>query len=372
MKLHSKSTIFITLFSCVIFLFSCGPKEQKISNEEAVMVAKTIEERMAKHDAAILNSFINEKEFAKRMRKITGGKYGIELRKGVASALTERKIGNEVLKNMGNEGSYQFVKSYVKDNRQHLIFRLFTSDNAINYHDFELVKLNDKIKAADVYVYTTGENFSKTLVDLLGPTMNTDDWSAAEKERVNLITKLNNYNKKKEFTESKKLLDNSPAEFKKEKIYHLLQMQVATSLDDDEAHNKAVADYKASFPDEPNIYLVQIDYFFAKEDYAGSLECVNKLDSIINKDVFLDYYRALIYKMMSEHTQMRNSLERLRTSFPKFSKGLVELMYLYADEEEYEKAAAILSEYKQLPDKKQEFIDDMYLLYPEVEKWTKP
>ena len=101
-----------------------------------------------------MNSFLIKSEDKEIIEFNTGFSDGF--RKGF-------DYGNIMVKEIGKDGSYDFFKSYVDEHQQyHLVFRLF-SEAGLNYHDYKLKETGNSIKIVDVYVYVTGEDFSKTI-----------------------------------------------------------------------------------------------------------------------------------------------------------------------------------------------------------------
>ena len=84
-------------------------------------------------------------------------------------------------------GGYELVRRYEKDGRQHLLFRLFGDDGDINYHDFQLIRGDQGVRADDVFIYASGEQISKSVtVSLLGEAR-ADDMTDEEKETARLV-----------------------------------------------------------------------------------------------------------------------------------------------------------------------------------------
>lgn len=72
-------------------------------------------------------------------------------------------MGSKIVEAISKEGSYELVRIYEKDSKQHMIFPRLYSDGSINYHDMELKRKKGDIKIADIFVYTSGENLSVTI-----------------------------------------------------------------------------------------------------------------------------------------------------------------------------------------------------------------
>ena len=61
------------------------------------------------------------------------------------------------------------------------------------------------------------------------------------------------------------------------------------------------------------------------------LAAVNGLDSQINKDPLLDFYRYLSYNLLEDEEKGRVCLNRLLKNMPDFQKGYLELIAVELD-----------------------------------------
>ncbi|HNC39184.1 MAG TPA: hypothetical protein PK492_07445, partial [Chitinophagaceae bacterium] len=75
-------------------------------------------------------------------------------------------------------------------------------------------------------------------------------------------------------------------------------------------------------------------------------ESVNKLDEMINKDPFLDYYRYLISNLKKDNTNAKKYLVSFVNNFPDFEDGILELILTYREDGEKEKADSLIKSYK--------------------------
>jgi hypothetical protein len=124
-----------------------------------------------------------------------------------------------------------------------------------------------------------------------------------------------------EYAKASQEYEKLPASIKKEKAYQLMHVSIQSHLSN-ESYIGALNEYKALFPNDPNMYLLMIDAYTLQKNYPMALESVNKLDSIVGKDPFQDYERGLIYKLMDDTANERICLERLHRNMPDFQKAV--------------------------------------------------
>src|SRR5688500_5841959 len=162
--MHKNSLLFLLLFTFLIE--GCSPKEQPNTKKEAIEFAKKLEYTIAKRSSNMLDSVFYAPAFAKRIANHSGIKYNSKFVNNVSDAMHNLKWGKDIIRSMGKEGTYEFVRHYEKNQHHHAIFRLF-SDEGFNYYDFELVKFNNQVKAVDIYVFSLGEDISKTFANTM-------------------------------------------------------------------------------------------------------------------------------------------------------------------------------------------------------------
>jgi tetratricopeptide (TPR) repeat protein len=354
----------LLLFAIESFLIGCSTGEQPVTKEDAVQFAAMIEKSVNRGDAGKLDSVFDIKSFSEHMMLGTSKSIGKNLMEGAAVGLTNGHFGRQVVRSMGKKGFYQLVKHYEKDNKHHVLFRLF-SDNKINYHDFELMKRNDKVKAADVYVYTSGENLSKTMSDaLLMMQEKMPGMSKKDLDKISMMKTIRSLMTGGDYVKANEYYDQLPAEFKKQKLFQVIHVQITSQLGENE-YSTAMEEYRASFPNDPNMHLLMIDAYILKKEYSKALESINKVDSLIDKDVFLDYYRSFAYKLMEDKTSSRKCLERLHTNMPAFKDGIIELLSNYLDAKETGKAVSLMKDAERKKQLAEDDLQYLFILYPD-------
>ncbi|WP_207492698.1 tetratricopeptide repeat protein [Aridibaculum aurantiacum] len=352
--------LFSITFYC-LFL-SCNVIDPPVTDEEAKAFAKEIETSFAKKNPSVFNDLIDPSTFRERVKDAGKGKVENSVLNEITKGLEKRKLGNEILQLLGEEGTYELVKHYKEDNEQHLLFRMYGS-SGLNYHDMELVRRGDKLKVADLYVYITGENMSKTLADVsIGMQSYYKDNMRTADANNKEILELRKMITTKRFEEAKEKFDGLPNELKKQKNFQLMNIMILSEVDHD-AYKEAINTFAKRFPNEPNLYLVMIDHHFLQEDYKAALNDVDQLDALINKDPFLDLYRGNIYNAMDDSEMAIKHFERLEKNMPAFGDGIIELAALYLKTDQQAKAKDLMAKHKQhLPEAKLNIIS---ILYPD-------
>ncbi len=338
-----------------------------MSKEEASKLAKEIESSVKQKQTEKLNNIFAADAFTKRITSASSKKIDNSLLLGIRKGINELHFGQQILTGIGPKGSYQLVKQYEKEATQHLIFR-FYSPSGINYHDYELIKTAEGIKAADVFIYLSGENLSKTMAETL--MMMTEDYKDMSKEdlekfeslkKIRKLISLNEYQKANEFYEE------LPQNLKDQKLLQVMHVLIASGLTE-ERYQQAMEEFLKRYPNEPNMQLMLIDRYILKKEYSKALSCINAIDSMINKDPFLDYFRGVVYGMEDSNDKAVVCLERLNVNMPEFSSGTVELIARYAQGHNERKASELIRKYEKSADYDSSTLETIYLLYPNLKK----
>jgi len=336
------------VLALLILLSSCSPKEAKeepVSKEEALAFSGKLDSSIRYKLPYLFNSLINKKVFTDKIAAASGTKVDANIMKGVEDGLKQMDLGQNIIQGIRDNGFYELVKQYEKNNKQHLLFRLY-SDAGLNYHDFELTKRKGEVGIADMYIYLSGENLSKTLGDLLTSFSELKgDHDSEPYVQAKAVRKMKELYQSGEVEEAKDYYEQLPESLKKQKAIQIMNIQISSKIDD-EAHTKAIKSYQSFYPDEANINLLQLDYFITQRDYKSSMDAIDKLDAMINTDPFLDYIRALVSNLMNEPAQSITYLERLHKNMPTYGDGELELIAHYLDNADEDKANALIEDYK--------------------------
>jgi hypothetical protein len=91
---------------------------------------------------------------------------------------------------MAGEGSFKMIKQYEKGGSQHAVFRI-RGGNGFSYIDMELTKLKEKVGIADMFLFSSGENLSASLAELVQKLMTHEKTAIGDAltERLNTISR---------------------------------------------------------------------------------------------------------------------------------------------------------------------------------------
>lgn len=206
---------------------------------------------------------------------------------------------------------YDFVNySYSNDtNTYYMLFRIYSAETGINYHNYRVSVLNNNFSFNDIYVYLTGEELSKTLERFYFyslPKKSLFDFFGEDNlaEFLKLVEGVDYYNKG-DFKNAYKKMNAVKGDIGNDKFVLVLKAICASNINDD-LYKDAIKSIMDTYPDDATLYLSQIDYFLLNKNYDKAQELFRRLKEDTSDDFLdllmgnveferLDYKKALTY-----------------------------------------------------------------------------
>ncbi len=357
-------SVVLKLTILILLLPGCKIQDEKLTREEAMEFAGKMEKAITKGDPGFLDNAFSEKEFSKRVALENSD----DANNFVRAALAKFKIGSQLTAMLTDKDDFSLVKYYEKKGKPHLIFRVYLhTSKSLNYHDYELLKQNGELKIADVYIYLSGELLSETCKNLYTTLQNhaesnNSSFTKADMPEVNELPEIKKLFMSGKYTEAKAKLDNLPVYLRKAKTILLMNIQVCSGIDTDH-FSKSIEEYVTAYPTAENINFIMIDGYFIQKDYDKVLTAVNKLDSQINKDPFLDYFRYLAYYSLKRNADAKKCIQRLTKAMPEFEDGFIEMFGICLQDGEKEQADSVKAIYRTKRKFNQERLQNLEALY---------
>lgn len=349
------------LISSLLLFTACKPEEEKVTAEEAKKLALQIREDIDARKTDFIGKHIILPALIDRVSLQTEVKHASALERGMKDALKKHELEKNIYKSINENGSFQLVKQYEKEGKQRLIFRAFGGEG-LNYVDMELTKLKNKVGIADIFIYLSGENMSKSMAEMLEKFMQNYDETIAKNTARNFES-VKQLIGSGDFEEAKKVFARLPYSIRNTRMGELTYLRIASNLSEDE-YLPALEKIEKKYGDDPNFQLMLIDIHILRKDYDKALLSVNKLDKMIDTDPFLNYFRGIIYYHKADEEQAILHYEKAVQSLPDFAEPRAELVVHYADLGNTEKAKEYFYQYKKLKNAKESMIQSLEDAYP--------
>lgn len=354
-------TIAFSLSAALLFASCNAEKEQPVTPGEAKDFARQVQSSIEKRNPDFYNTAIDKKTFLKKAG-LSSGKNA----RSFGSGLDERlRMGTTMVNSLSKKGTYQLVKQYEKDGKQHVLFRMY-DDGSLNYHDIELVKTGKEVKIGDIFVYTSGEYLSETIKNLFEQMKGMMENKSATPESRAFITdmpRMRELMNQKRYEEAIGIYDRLPSNIKQLRAVQIIHILISSGLEDQEKYSESIEQYKSLYPNEPNMHLLLLDGYLMKKEYDQALYSVNEMDRMINKDPFLDYYRSLIYKLKEDNANRKLHIERLMKNMPDSEDGMLELIAVYLEEKNKAAADEWIEKYKMNSAYDQDILNSVIMLH---------
>jgi hypothetical protein len=257
--------------------------------------------------------------------------------KGMDNAL--KGFPNEIITDVESGAYYDFVNYRYDTEAQtyYALFRLYSSETGMNYHDYRLVKINGELQFSDMYIYLTGEHFASTIGRLMQYTVPKNSIVESQKPNPESLELLKAflYNNNGNYNKAYKIMDGFKSELSKEKFLLILKTLIAGQLDE-EKYLKSLEDLISTFPNDHTIALNKIDYYLYKEEYYEAIQVVNQLQNETEDD-FLNFVKAGIAFEDNNYDLALNLYTYTIDNYPDFFEGqsgylsTLVLMENYAD-----------------------------------------
>jgi hypothetical protein len=227
-----------------------------------------------------------------------------EFKKGLKSSIdSDTGFAAQLVKNSQQGGKFDFLRTRRNHGRQVVLFRMIqpSETGGVGYFEFVPKRFADgKIRAVDLYVFSTGEFISTTLRHALLPVI--ADLSRnflsklviGEQAYVKDFPKLTNVTaliNQGKMQEALAIIKGMQPETQKMKLFLLIRLRAVQSGDEKE-YAAVLEDFRNLYPKDPCLDLLLIDYHTMKKDFPQALESIDRLDKAVGGDPHLNVVRA--------------------------------------------------------------------------------
>ncbi len=348
------------LFVSIFLLQACQQKEKPLTEAEVKSFVKDFERSIEKKDGIFIEQKIDASEIIERS-EIGKGRKARSFSDGVVESI--QGFGNRLITAIGKTGHCKHVKIYKERDKWHALFR-FYGDEGLAYHDMELKRYKGETGIADIFIYTNGENLSKVIGTMYRQTADIPEALLVEEKWFKKLPDMRTMVAEEKYQEAYDAFELIPDEIKKIKAFQVMYLQICSGLDI-AIYKKALDDFRILFANEPNMHLVLINAFIVNKEYDKALNSVNLLDKMIDKDPFLDYYRALIYYAAGNNDEALKYLVQTVKYYPDFAEGQLELIAIYLEKGDYTAAKPLIDNYQARKTYEQKTLSELLLRYPD-------
>ncbi|TYA92207.1 tetratricopeptide repeat protein [Seonamhaeicola marinus] len=257
-----------------------------------------------------------------------------------------KSLPQKIIDEVNAGGYYDFVNYFYDETTQsyNMLFRLYSSLTGVNYHQYRVSKKDDTFLFNDIYVYLSGEDLSatfkrfymyslpkKSLFSLFGENNSVEFLKVADAVKL--------YNQG-EFQKAYQKFNEIKGDLKNDKFTLILKSTCAAEIND-RAYKNSMELIAKTYPNDPTLYLNQIDYYIITKEYDKALELLNRLEDETSDD-FLIFLKGNIEIERPNPKKAVEHYKYISDNYPEFSEGHTSYLYALCLNGEYDKCIDLL------------------------------
>lgn len=305
----------LSLTLLLFIFFTTINAQTKITEKEVIALAKKVE-ALANADKwdEIDKKYFDYKAFSSVVSKQLNLSKEEEKSLGLESTLSKEGVLRKLSSDIKN---FEFLRVQKINGRFHFLGRIILKNNGINYIHFS-VKKDKKLMINDGYSFLINDYFSKSVSDVLMfilPDKENEEKDIAAKAELLNMKKIVAAKNQGDYKKMLKLYSGLKDGQRKLKTFLNLRLYAAQNVSNEE-YKKAIDYYYKLYPNEPGLTLMMIDRYLLDDNYDFALQAINKTDSIVGGDVYLETLRASVSTLVDDYETARTSYEAYFKKFP--------------------------------------------------------
>ena len=243
---------------------------------------------------------------------------------------------------------YNFVSYHFDpiNNTYHLIFRYYSQVYGIDYHDYKIVKNNNRINIDDIYIFSLSQKISEVLKlyylgelpkNILAKNKNSNEFKYTLMLKNFVDSKNNN-----EIEKAYRHISNLNNSFnQKSRLAAVLKLKTSENLNE-EAYFESMEDILENFKKDPSINLNALNYHMQNMDFDNAYKCIINIENY-TKDTFLDFEKANLYYQSKDYDSAKMYYQNMIKNYPFFHLPKFSLLTIYEKTNETENAIQVLN-----------------------------
>lgn len=342
--------IFVALGVTIMFSNGVFKQDKPLTETECIEFAKKVELSIVKNDPSFLNNALNHHSFLKKVVRNSGSYNKTQLAVLADQVKENIRFGDMVMRYLkSNDGYFNFTKLYYKNDIPHIIFRIYSQMEGLNYFDCELERSNGKINISDVFIYFTGEKWSTSYsrhMKLMGEyNKGSFENILPENEFHNSLLKLDYISEllfTDEVEQAELIYSSIPNQFKKDKIFQGTALKIALQKNDS-IYITAI-DECLSFDPKNEAFnrFFNVLRSLAAYENSKAREAISELNELTGEDTLMQLFIGQTFQNEKKYqrsiTYFNNVIDNYPDLFETYWYKIVSLI----QSKQYQKAADFL------------------------------
>ena len=296
--------------------------DKPVTVEEATRWAAALQQAVHDQDIDAFNSLVDWDALIEKATALAGDsaqlkEFRANFGRGLKLATVSPKSGfaRAIMAAVAGSGSYRALRIHKDGGQMRILFRLISSNGALNYHDWVLGRSRDgKTVAFDCYVFLTGEMYSQNLRRSFLPLAhrsggaNVETLPGPEKDFVanfSRFTQMGNYVRERNWRLALNTYKELPSSVQQSKPAMTMRLLATQSVSDAE-YLATIDEFRKRYPNDPMIDLISVDAYILRKAYDQALEAVDRVDKVIGGDPYLKVLRANVLMKEGKLDAARN------------------------------------------------------------------
>ncbi len=242
-------------------------------------------------------------------------KEGTYRRKDLLGSLTQSGgVARHISEKVKRGGSYHFLRlkevADARSGERVLMFRYIDPDGGVDYHHLYLHHGPGNLLAVrEIFMFHFSETYTDSIRQTLAPELYvggmrnygsnipavrmTEVVQIQFRENMQIIQAIFEAYEKSNFQQTLDLFDILPEELRMNKTLQILRLNAAMRHADPNVYLYVMADLRQNMKNDPCVDFLSLDYLFSKGLYTEVLRSMDRIDTIIGRDPYLNLFRCM-------------------------------------------------------------------------------
>ena len=313
-----------------------------ISGAEATKWAGDLQHAVRVQDIDTFNRLVDWDAFVAKATALPGDspqlkEFRANFARGLKAATVNLRsgFGRAVMGAVEASGDYKALRIHNEGGQIRVLFRLVSSNGALNYHDWVLGRSPDgKTVAVDCYVFLIGEMYSQNLRRSFLPLAHKSGGASVEKlsgpekdfvEHFPEFAQMGRFVRERNWRQALNTYKELPASVQESKPAMTMRLLATQSVSDAE-YLATIDDFRKRYPNDPMIDLVSVDAYILRKAYDKALESIDRVDKVIGRDPYLKVLRGNVLMREKKLNAARDMVQDAIAQDPNLLRGYYSLI----------------------------------------------
>jgi tetratricopeptide (TPR) repeat protein len=316
--------------------------EKPITAEEATKWAADLQRAVRVQDIDTFNRLVDWDAFVAKATALPGNspqlkEFRANFARGLKSATVNPRsgFGRAVMGAVEVSGDYKALRIHNEGGQVRVLFRLVSSNGALNYHDWVLGRsANGKAVAVDCHVFLIGELYSQNLRRSFLPLAHKSGGASVEKlsgpekdfvEHFREFAQMGQFVRERNWRQALNTYKELPASVQESKPAMTMRLLATQSVSDAE-YLATIDDFRKRYPNDAMIDLISVDAYILRKAYDKALEAIDRVDKAIGRDPYLKVLRGNVLLREKKLDAARDMVQNAIVQDPNLLRGYYSLI----------------------------------------------